>query len=110
MCLVVNELEQDSRRKVHHGGRARSIAFPDVRAAIAKLHQRGTIKAATDIALSEYLLEQGGVAVVPGSASAAKAMCACRLPPSMDNLTKALERIAKSAFVRLRQGLLVPEG
>lgn len=39
-------------------------AFPDAREAINNLFNEGKIKAATDIALSEYLLEQEGVAVV----------------------------------------------
>ena len=71
-------------------------AFPDMRAAIARLHQRGTIKAATDIALSEYLLEQGGVAVVPGSAFGSEGYVRLSFATSMDNLTKALGRLAKA--------------
>ena len=71
-------------------------AFPDVRQAIAKLHQRGTIKAATDVALSEYLLENGGVAVVPGSAFGSEGYIRLSFATSMENLTNALERIAKA--------------
>ena len=71
-------------------------AFPDVRPAIAKLHQRGAIKAATDVALSEYLLESGGVAVVPGSAFGSEGYIRLSFATSMDNLHKALERLAKA--------------
>ena len=69
---------------------------PDMRAAIANLHQRGTIKEANDIALSEYLLEQGGVAVVPGSAFGSEGYVRLSFATSMENLRKALERIAKA--------------
>jgi aspartate aminotransferase len=71
-------------------------AFPDARQAIAKLHQRGTIKASTDVALSEYLLENGGVAVVPGSAFGSEGYIRLSFATSMDNLQKALERLAKA--------------
>ncbi len=69
-------------------------AFPDVRPAIAKLHQRGTIKAATDVALSEYLLEQAGVAVVPGSAFGSEGYIRLSFATSMENLQNAIGRIA----------------
>jgi len=71
-------------------------AFPDARQAIAKLHQRGTIKAATDIALSEYLLEHAEVAVVPGSAFGSEGYIRLSFATSMGNLQKALERLAKA--------------
>jgi aspartate aminotransferase len=71
-------------------------AFPDAREAIAKLHQRGTIKAATDVALSEYLLEHAGVAVVPGSAFGSEGYIRLSFATSMENLKNALERLAKA--------------
>jgi aspartate aminotransferase len=71
-------------------------AFPEVSQAIAKLHQRGAIKAATDVALSEYLLESGGVAVVPGSAFGSEGYIRLSFATSLDNLRNALERIAKA--------------
>ncbi len=71
-------------------------AFPDVRPAIAKLHQRGTIKAATDVALSEYLLEQAGVAVVPGSAFGSEGYIRLSFATSMENLQNAISRIARA--------------
>ena len=71
-------------------------AFPDMRQVIDKLKQRGTIKAATDVALSEYLLENGGVAVVPGSAFGSEGYVRLSFATSMDNLKQAMERLAKS--------------
>ena len=71
-------------------------AFPDARGAIAKLHQQGTIKEATDIAFSEYLLVEAGVAVVPGSAFGSEGYIRLSFATSMDNLKNALQRIAKA--------------
>ncbi|MGD9787682.1 MAG: pyridoxal phosphate-dependent aminotransferase [Sulfuricellaceae bacterium] len=68
-------------------------AFPDAREAIASLHQRGIIAEATDLALSEYLLEKAGVAVVPGSAFGAAGYFRISFATSMKNLEMALERI-----------------
>jgi len=63
---------------------------------IAKLHQRRTIKEATDVAFSEYLLEYGGVTVVPGSAFGSEGYIRLSFATSMENLKQALERIAKA--------------
>jgi aspartate aminotransferase len=93
--FVVNALNKIPGVKCIMAGGA-FYAFPDVRPAIAKLHQRGTIKAATDVALSEYLLENGGVAVVPGSAFGSEGYIRLSFATSMDNLQKALERLAKA--------------
>jgi aspartate aminotransferase len=71
-------------------------AFPDAREAIKNLHTAGKISAATDMALSEYLLEQVGVAVVPGSAFGAEGYFRISFATSMDNLTKALDRIEQA--------------
>ena len=71
-------------------------AFPDVRAAIKALHGKGLIKAATDVALSEYLLEQAGVAVVPGSAFGSEGYIRLSFATSMDNIEKAIGRIKKA--------------
>jgi len=68
-------------------------AFPDAREAIDNLFKSGKIAAATDMALSEYLLESTGVAVVPGSAFGAEGYFRISFATSMDNLTKALDRI-----------------
>jgi len=71
-------------------------AFPDMRQVINKLKQRGAIKAATDVALSEYLLENSGVAVVPGSAFGSEGYVRLSFATSMDNLKQAMERLAKA--------------
>ena len=51
---------------------------------------------ATDMALSEYLLEKAGVAVVPGSAFGAEGYFRISFATSMKNLEMALERIQKA--------------
>ena len=71
-------------------------AFPDMRPAIATLFKKGTIKATTDVALSEYLLEQAGVAVVPGSAFGSEGYIRLSFATSMANLQNAIARIAKA--------------
>lgn len=71
-------------------------AFPDARIAIANLHKAGKISEATDLALSEYLLESVGVAVVPGSAFGTEGYFRISFATSMDNLKNALDRIAKA--------------
>ncbi|MDD2768860.1 MAG: pyridoxal phosphate-dependent aminotransferase [Methylococcus sp.] len=62
--------------------------LPNVEAAIANL------KLADDLALSEYLIEQSGVAVVPGSAFGAPGHIRLSIATSMGNLEKAMERLA----------------
>ncbi|SNR83319.1 aspartate aminotransferase [Methylobacillus rhizosphaerae] len=71
-------------------------AFPDAREAINNLFNEGKIKAATDMALSEYLLEQEGVAVVPGSAFGADGYFRISFATSMNNLQRALDRIERA--------------
>ena len=71
-------------------------AFPDARAAIAKLHKAGKISTATDMAFAEYLLEKFDVAVVPGSAFGAEGYFRISFATSMDNLKEALNRIEKA--------------
>jgi len=71
-------------------------AFPDARVAIANLHKAGKIPEATDMALSEYLLETVGVAVVPGSAFGTEGYFRVSFATSMDNLRNALDRIEKA--------------
>ena len=93
--FVVNALNKiPGLRCVMAGGAF--YAFPDARAAIAALHAKGTIKAASDVALSEYLLEHAGVAVVPGSAFGSEGYIRLSFATSMDNLEKAIARIAKA--------------
>ena len=71
-------------------------AFPDARSAIASLYQAGKIKAATDMALAEYFLEEFDVAVVPGSAFGAEGYFRISFATSMENLQNALDRIEKA--------------
>ena len=93
--FVVNALNAiDGVKCIMAGGAF--YAFPDMRGVIAKLHQRGTITAATDIALSEYLLIEAGVAVVPGSAFGSEGYIRLSFATSMENLRGALERMAKA--------------
>ena len=68
-------------------------AFADVREAITTLHNKGTISATNDIALSNYLLEKVDVAVVPGSAFGMDGYIRLSFATSMQNLEKALARI-----------------
>ncbi|MBI5330025.1 MAG: pyridoxal phosphate-dependent aminotransferase [Betaproteobacteria bacterium] len=70
-------------------------AFPDVSAGIRKLHAEGKLADPTDMALAERLLEFG-VALVPGSAFGAEGCIRISFATSMDNLKKAVERIARA--------------
>lgn len=94
-AYVVNELNKIPGVECLMAGGA-FYAFPDARGAIARLHQQGKIKETTDIALSDYLLAQAGVAVVPGSAFGSEGYFRISFATSMENLKNALERIAKS--------------
>jgi aspartate aminotransferase len=51
---------------------------------------------ADDLGLSEYLIEHGGVAVVPGSAFGAPGHIRLSIATSMANLEKALERLKQA--------------
>ena len=93
--FVVNELNNIPGMSCIMAGGA-FYAFPDARKAIATLYQKGILKEATDIAFSEYLLVEGGVAVVPGSAFGSEGYIRLSFATSMENLKKALERIAKA--------------
>jgi len=94
-AFVVNELNRIPGVKCLMAGGA-FYAFPDAREAIARLHRQGKIKETTDIALSEYLLAEAGVAVVPGSAFGSEGYFRISFATSMDNLRNALERMAKA--------------
>ncbi|HZZ93814.1 MAG TPA: pyridoxal phosphate-dependent aminotransferase [Usitatibacter sp.] len=72
-------------------------AFPDCREAIHNLHKAGRIAQATDLALCDYLLAQEkGVAAVPGSAFGAEGYLRISFATSMENIKKAVERMASS--------------
>ncbi|MBS0424931.1 MAG: pyridoxal phosphate-dependent aminotransferase [Proteobacteria bacterium] len=68
-------------------------AFADVRQSIRDLHKSNLLSTPTDIAFSEYLLENAGVAVVPGSAFGCEGYMRLSFATSMDNLKQALSRI-----------------
>lgn len=74
-------------------------AFPDARAAIENLFKKGKISAATDLALADYLLDEFGVAVVPGSAFGAEGYFRISFATSMENLKNALDRIERALNV-----------
>ncbi|MDZ4202754.1 MAG: pyridoxal phosphate-dependent aminotransferase [Gallionella sp.] len=93
--FVVNELNKIPGVKCLMAGGA-FYAFPDARDAIARLHQQGKLKETTDIALSEYLLAEAGVAVVPGSAFGSEGYFRISFATSMVNLQQALERMTKA--------------
>lgn len=92
---VVNRFNKMRGLKCIKAGGA-FYAFPDAREAIANLKNEGKIDEANDMALSEYLLEQVGVAVVPGSAFGAEGYFRISFATSMDNLRNALDRIEKA--------------
>lgn len=93
--FVVNELNKIPGLKCLMAGGA-FYAFPDARQAIATLYKKGLIKEANDIALSEYLLLEAGVAVVPGSAFGSEGYIRLSFATSMENLSKALARMQKA--------------
>lgn len=94
-AYVVNRFNQMPGLKCIKAGGA-FYAFPDARVAIASLHKAGKITEATDMALSEYLLEKVGVAVVPGSAFGAEGYFRISFATSMENLEEALNRIEQA--------------
>ncbi len=72
-------------------------SFPDCREAIKRLHAAGRISAPTDLALCDYLLAQPkAVAAVPGSAFGAEGYVRISFATSMDNIKKAVERMAEA--------------
>ena len=93
--FVVNRFNEMPGLKCIAAGGA-FYAFPDARVAIANLHAAGKIAQATDLALSDYLLETVGVAVVPGSAFGAEGYFRISFATSMENLRNALDRIEKA--------------
>jgi aspartate aminotransferase len=76
-------------------------AFPDCREAIRNLHKAGRIASPTDLALCDYLLTQEkGVAAVPGSAFGAEGYLRISFATSMENIKKAVERMAQALTVQ----------
>ena len=71
--------------------------FPDCREAIRRMAAAGKLKAATDIALCDYLMEQPeAVAAVPGSAFGMEGYLRISFATSMENLKKATDRMARA--------------
>lgn len=71
--------------------------FPDCRGAIRRMAAAGKLKSATDIALCDYLMEQEqAVAAVPGSAFGMEGYLRISFATSMENLEKAMARMAKA--------------
>ncbi len=66
--------------------------FPNVEGLIARLDS-----VEDDVALAEFLIEKAGVALVPGSAFGAPGHVRISIATSLENLEKALERIAAVA-------------
>ncbi len=93
--FVVSEFNKIPGLKCIRAGGA-FYAFPDAREAIARLHRQGKIHETSDIALSEYLLAEAGVAVVPGSAFGSEGYFRISFATSMENLRAALARIGKA--------------
>jgi aspartate aminotransferase len=76
-------------------------AFPDCREAIRNLHAAGRIAAPTDLALCDYLLAQEkAVAAVPGSAFGSEGYLRISFATSMENIRKAVERMAEALAVQ----------
>lgn len=71
-------------------------AFSDAREAIKNLYHEKKISEPTDMALADYFLEVHNVAVVPGSAFGAEGYFRISFATSMDNLTRALDRIEQA--------------
>jgi len=68
-------------------------AFPEATAAIDSLHKSGKISAPTDVELCSYILNERGVAAVPGSAFGADGHFRISFATSDDLLEDALGRI-----------------
>ncbi len=71
-------------------------AFADARAAIKTLNEKGTIQKANDVSFSSFLMENAGVAVVPGSAFGMEGYIRLSFATSMENLSNALQRIERA--------------
>ena len=71
-------------------------AFADASEAIENLFNKQKIKSRSDLALSEYLLDKKGVAIVPGSAFGSEGYFRISFATSMENLKEALSRIKEA--------------
>jgi aspartate aminotransferase len=64
-----------------------------MREAIKKLHRRKQLSKPCDVEFCEYLLEQAGVAAVPGSAFGLAGYIRISFATSMNNLKRAAQRL-----------------
>lgn len=71
-------------------------AFADARSAITTLYKKNILRSPDDISFSEYLLNNAGVAVVPGSAFGTEGYMRLSFATSLENLRNALDRIARA--------------
>jgi aspartate aminotransferase len=74
-------------------------AFPSVQGLLGK--QAGETPLADDLAVSRYLLDEAGCAVVPGAAFGAPGYLRLSYATSMDNIRRGLQRIGE-AVAKLR--------
>jgi aspartate aminotransferase len=70
-------------------------AFPDLRAFIGKKTPAGTVLE-DDVQLAEYLVEDGNVAVVPGSGFGAAGFARLSYACSMEDIEKGVRRVQKA--------------
>ncbi|MBI4508959.1 MAG: pyridoxal phosphate-dependent aminotransferase [Deltaproteobacteria bacterium] len=104
-CVEVMRREFDKRRSVMVDG-LRSIpgvrcfdpqgafyAFPDVSAYVGKHAPTGK-QVQDDVALCDYLLDEGKIAVVPGSGFGAPGFVRLSYATSMENITRGIARMA----------------
>jgi aspartate aminotransferase len=71
-------------------------AFASAEAAITKLYEAGRISAQTDLAFCDYLLENAGVAMVPGSAFGCENCFRLSFATADNLLEQAVERIGNA--------------
>jgi aspartate aminotransferase len=70
-------------------------AFPDVSAYVGRAPKNG-VPLEDDVALCDYLLDVGRVAVVPGSGFGAPGYVRLSYATSMENITRGVERMAEA--------------
>ena len=70
--------------------------FIDAKSAVATLHDTGKLSKKNDIALCEFLLEEAGVAVVPGSAFGCDDHFRLSFATSDENISEAIDRVSRA--------------
>ena len=74
-----------------HASEGTFYSFPNFQGVIDRMENINN-----DVELAEYLLEQGDIAMVPGSAFGAPGYMRLSFATSMENLEKGMERLAKA--------------